>query len=562
MVILNILGQIEKEYISKKLGLYISNLPNGGENNWNNWQEEIRETLHIAYETQKIEYSQYIKKYDNGSDNLFEKRVLERAKKLISEDIADEEVIDKYIEYLSKNMICLELDYRNCSIPEGEESFSCFEGGACEEDPVDKIMELFGFVFGNTYNEFAMLPYSVYSPCSQNCNDYRGLFGSDILYTEKGITELKKIGKLIDDFLQDEQDYYQLDYICNALFNSMVDEKNTYHYMKLYSLCALFLEKDKEAELDFKLPLFMNEVDSLCEREGKAELLRKVRNKIAHGDFEKVSELLEKYAKEYMDGRFVFDYFEHTRFSWVLIHISCLLESILQKIIYLMLVDREKLNNIRNMINPKKVGSQFISYETYMNRLLEIQADCNHEQYLSEVILPILKMCCPGKIKCVPIYDDRATGRKIENETPCKKRMKTICAEKEDGHYVVPDYIFVREEYSFSNPLKPVLMVETKNPIIVEGNKYRKLEDSILSYENELLAEIKACRYLIYTDGITWMFLEEEDGKIILNKKHDTIQLIDLCEKKNKTYKFEKQVVSTKWKNLINTIKELIEELM
>ena len=42
MVILNTLGKIEKTYISKKLGLYISNLPDGGEMNWNNWQEGIR----------------------------------------------------------------------------------------------------------------------------------------------------------------------------------------------------------------------------------------------------------------------------------------------------------------------------------------------------------------------------------------------------------------------------------------------------------------------------------------------------------------------------------------
>lgn len=30
MIILNILGKIEKTYISEKLGLYISNLPDGG----------------------------------------------------------------------------------------------------------------------------------------------------------------------------------------------------------------------------------------------------------------------------------------------------------------------------------------------------------------------------------------------------------------------------------------------------------------------------------------------------------------------------------------------------
>lgn len=59
MVILNILGKIERTYISNKLGLYISNLPDGGETNWNNWQEGMKETLQIAYKTEKLEASRY-----------------------------------------------------------------------------------------------------------------------------------------------------------------------------------------------------------------------------------------------------------------------------------------------------------------------------------------------------------------------------------------------------------------------------------------------------------------------------------------------------------------------
>ena len=82
MVILNILGKIERTYISNKLGLYISNLPDGGETNWNNWQEGMKETLQIAYKTEKLEASRYIGKFGSGSNNTFETRVLERATKI------------------------------------------------------------------------------------------------------------------------------------------------------------------------------------------------------------------------------------------------------------------------------------------------------------------------------------------------------------------------------------------------------------------------------------------------------------------------------------------------
>lgn len=560
MVILNTLGKIEKTYISKKLGLYISNLPNGEPYGWNNWQKGIIGDLKLAYEIGKINYDQYIDKYDNGPDNKFVENILGRAKNTIDEEGTEDEILSKYMVYLSQNMICVDIDYRASSIPDGEGSFSCFEGGTCEEDPVEKIIEFIHFVFStNEDNSIKRIPHCVYSTSSQENMHYRSLFSFDGRNIENDISELCRIGHLIDNYLESEKDFYRLDYLCNAIYHMNIDEKSTYHYMKIYSLCALFLEKEIEIELDYKLPWFMDDAIPENRREGISELLRKIRNKIAHGDFEKVSELLEKYANEYMKG-FWFDLSEHTKSSWVLIHISCLLESILRKIVYVMMVDKEKLREIRNMKKPQRKESKLLSYDNYMKRIFEIQSDCNHEAYLSEVILPVLKMCCTEEIKCVPVYDDRATGRKTENETPCKRRMQTICAKKEDGKYVVPDYIFVHKDYSFDNPQKPILMVETKN-LNVKENKYRKLEDSIKENEEQLLAEIKSCKYVIYTDGVTWMFLENNEGKITQSEGYNTIELVELEKDTYKTYKYTQFAVSTKWKELICTIQSLLNEL-
>ncbi len=103
--------------------------------------------------------------------------------------------------------------------------------------------------------------------------------------------------------------------------------------------------------------------------------------------------------------------------------------------------------------------------------------------------------------------------------------MRTICAPKDD-EYVVPDYIFVPKDYSFSNPIKPLLMVETKNPAIIKDETcYQKLSDFVDTNKSELLAEIRACKYVIFTDGITWMFLEERDGEI--KEKYPSITLVD-----------------------------------
>lgn len=83
-------------------------------------------------------------------------------------------------------------------------------------------------------------------------------------------------------------------------------------------------------------------------------------------------------------------------------------------------------------------------------------------------------MCCSEKLKIVPIYDDRSCGPRTENQTESKKRMHTICASEGDDKYVVP------KDYSFSNPIKPLLMVETKNPVFIRVETcYQKLLEFI-----------------------------------------------------------------------------------
>lgn len=57
-------------------------------------------------------------------------------------------------------------------------------------------------------------------------------------------------------------------------------------------------------------------------------------------------------------------------------------------------------------------NEECISFDYFMNRLFEIINDCNHENYLGEVIIPFLRSCCIEDTKIVPVYDDRASGLK------------------------------------------------------------------------------------------------------------------------------------------------------
>ena len=190
-----------------------------------------------------------------------------------------------------------------------------------------------------------------------------------------------------------------------------------------------------------------------------------------------------------------------------------------------------KMNSIDIVTNNEE-----ISFEQFISRLFELHRDCNHEHYLSEIFVPFFRMCCDDGVKIVPVYDDRKCGPQTNELTEAKIRMKKICAPKSKEEYVVPDYIFVPKEYSFCNPQKPYLMVETKNPIFIKKEKcYRKLSDFISDNKTELLAEIKACKYVVFTDGIMWMFLEEGKGEIIESAKYTSIELVNFHKPYYKT---------------------------
>ena len=87
---------------------------------------------------------------------------------------------------------------------------------------------------------------------------------------------------------------------------------------------------------------------------------------------------------------------------------------------------------------------------------------------------------------------------------------------------------------------------------------YRKLKDSLPSYYSELIAEIKACGHVIYTDGITWMFLEQNDGKIFESSNYKTVCLVEPHDKKNKVYSFSQLDTTIKRQELLNTIQKLL----
>lgn len=189
-------------------------------------------------------------------------------------------------------------------------------------------------------------------------------------------------------------------------------------------------------------------------------------------------------------------------------------------------------------------------------------------------------MCCPEKVKVVPVFDDRAVGHRSDKNTKLKNRLNTICALKpNEVGYIVPDYIFVPETYSFEEPKKPYVMVEIKSPLLICKDKewfykdltYQKNNKKVL---NELELESRACEIVIFTDGITWMFLSwnEEKNCLVNASNFKPVSLVEIIQsEKNNPEKYNQRkdckYTKIKWLKsddnyniVVNKIKNIILE--
>lgn len=164
-------------------------------------------------------------------------------------------------------------------------------------------------------------------------------------YTAGGIKSLKYLGNLIDIFLDSSEDFWLLDYIMNAVFSDSA--KNAYHIFKVMSLIEMLIISKKSngktvGEMERKLPHFLSDHIEDSKRTFFAEIVRKLRNKIGHGDFKAVQHLLQQYRQSFMKN-FWYDEYEYSIESWTYGNICWHLDEALNEILWLMLSDKEQL---------------------------------------------------------------------------------------------------------------------------------------------------------------------------------------------------------------------------
>lgn len=329
MIVLNIFSKIETICISKKLGLYIENVPD-------DWKSELKERIIDSKE--QIVKNQA--KYSINNNFDFDKKYRDILKDEYNANDSEETIINKIVD----RMICIYFDYEYDDMPLGDWTTNCFDGRFCEEDYTEKIVDFTNFAFNILkYEKKTSLCYIYSSNYDRIQNEYQIFYFNEECLN--GINTLIKWGELFDRNLNERNDYLKFDYIINAIHQNSTN--NEYHFFKLYSICQLFLEKLNERELDWKLPIFISEDYSLEEKTAISSILRKIRNKIAHGDFVALESIIEEYSKIAMAG-FCYDYSEYSKRNWILLNACCLMEDVTRELIKMMFYNKELLQSIKD----------------------------------------------------------------------------------------------------------------------------------------------------------------------------------------------------------------------
>ncbi|MFK9095171.1 hypothetical protein [Bacillus salipaludis] len=333
MIVVNIFGEIEPIVISKKLGITLSNLPQ-------DWKEGLIETME-----EEIHHRDYdVKKYNDFAN--FEPY---NAKKIVKHKnfsgILGQRSED-YLKEIANKLICISVeDFENSML---QKKNPYIDSPTCEIEFAEKWINLYEFLIRNDCNKRNWMSltcmYSSEKSLFEQTNVLRMIYAEmsfdikmdPIVFNRRKIDSLIDFGKMIDSFLEKEENFYMLDYILTAIADD--SNYNAYHLFKNYSLIEMIIRKEgfnDSIKFDEKLAVFI-ELDRYANNEKKklfAKMIRQIRNKIAHGDFLGIRKKLEDYAAYFMKN-YHFDYFEYSRENWIYLNICCELDRILADIIW------------------------------------------------------------------------------------------------------------------------------------------------------------------------------------------------------------------------------------
>lgn len=346
MVLINIYGKIQPMIISKKLGVGICN-PNS---DWvRGFCDDFDEEILIHNHNTKT----FLK--DGFDIKMFEGRYnLSQIAKVLGWQDEGKSVEQTIAEHLIEIQVT---DFENSLLQKNNEHL---DSSTCEPQYTSKFINFCSIVQsseGAQKTVYGQIPFVTYDSDNLNqkplvLNYLEAMSKRNTCintYTNSCINTLQQLGGLIDGFLSEDEDFWLLDYIINAVNDNQ--RSGAYHIFKVMSLIELLIINPNGngrtvGEMERKLPQFLPITINTSQKELFSTIMRKLRNKIGHGDFMAIQQLLEEYRNSFMQN-FWYDEFEYSIENWTYGNICLHLDKALSNILWLMLFDKQKLLNIQ-----------------------------------------------------------------------------------------------------------------------------------------------------------------------------------------------------------------------
>lgn len=288
--------------------------------------------------------------WKNGIVEDIKKEILDR-KRIIKEYSFNEELHynSKGLEVIVDNVLMIEIGDLDKSLYHKVNKY--MDTPTCEGKTFQvKFIDLYNFINNNTiskcYNNQICITYD--SMPIYNKTDYLRMSGfKDFRYasvnkflqinkeqTQNKINDLCNFGRLIDLYVKNDNAFFQLKYIMDAIGEE--SSYNAFYVFKMISLIEMLIKKHNYWE-DEDYDEFARYV--LCEEinvENKVSFVKlviQIRNKIAHCDTKSLNIKLNTYKRKYMKY-YHFDYYEYSEENWIYLNLSCKLNEILANILF------------------------------------------------------------------------------------------------------------------------------------------------------------------------------------------------------------------------------------
>lgn len=350
MIAISILKILEHDIcISRKLGLFIDNAHKGDEN-YNYIKKKLRED----YESVKRHRKKWLKSELNINQIMkseYYKDYFENITAESNDNICRHELM-KYINLLEA------FNIEGC-IFENETYDKPMSNQLNEYSIEFRFMKLFEFIRKHdgidhfAYSANPILYFEKNLQCNRlfesfAMNEKNHVVTKCIEDNERKLNELIEFGKLIDNYIENELDYYKLEYIMDMIINDNTEIQMLITNVLIIEMLLLNPNKPIKEEFIYKTKKYIrnSRIKDIEEKEKYCGLVYDIRSRLVHGNYNSLKKHLKKYKNLYLKD-FDIDYTEFKEETWIIQHIAFTLQDIVKELIRELLNDKKKMNEIK-----------------------------------------------------------------------------------------------------------------------------------------------------------------------------------------------------------------------